>query len=236
MRKAKIIVVAIILMAALIGDAGLGYLSWKLTNERDQLSTALETEQHRFKLLKQKYAEQKTLAASIQRAKLGVEGRLAQAQQEMDSIKQEKEAIQEKIAGLEKQFEKKTASLEERLEKQSQKITRLKEIQEEYKTKLAEAVQVARERHAKILQLESDNGDLTARLQEKTSGLRRCEEHNVRLSQLSEEVVHAYYNKSTGSSVDPFTKIKQVELEKIVQEYLDRIDKDNMGLLNKRDE
>ena len=236
MRKAKIVVGTIILVAALIGNAGLGYLNLKITKERDQLSAALETEQHRFKLLKKKYAEQKALASSIQRAKLGVEGRLSQAQQEMDSIKKEKEALQEKVAGLEKEYEKKTASLEVRLEKQSQRITRLKERQEQYKTKLAEAVQVARERHAKIFQLEADNGDLTARLQEKTSGLRRCEEHNVRLSQLAEEVVHAYYAKGTGSSIDPFTKIQQVELERIVQEYLDRIDQDNMGLLKKKAE
>jgi len=236
MRKVKLVVGTIILVAALIGDASLGYLNWKITKERDQLSAALETEQHRFKLLKKKYAEQKALTASIQRAKLVVEGRLAQAQQEMDSIKKEKETLQDKIAGLEKEFERKTASLESRLGKQSQRIARLKEIQEQYKTKLAEAVQVARERHAKILQLEADKGDLTARLQEKTSGLRRCEEHNVRLSQLSEEVVHAYYDKGTGSSIEPFTKIKQVELEKIVQKYLDRIDQDNMGLLNKRAE
>ena len=88
----------------------------------------------------------------------------------------------------------------------------------------------------KIMKLETENGELTANIQEKTSGLKRCEEHNVRLSQLAEEVLNAYYEKGVGASLaqaEPFTKLKQVELEKIVQEYLGRIDKDNMDLINK---
>ena len=186
-------------------------------------------------MLQRKYTEQKALTASVQRAKLGVEGQLVKARQQMEAAIEAKNAALREMEGMEEKYEKKTAHLEARLQKYAERIEKQLEILEQYKNKLAEAVRVARERHAKIMSLEEEKKRLTISLQETTSGLRRCETHNVRLSQLAEELVNAYHHKGVGASLaqaEPFTKIKQVELEKMVQEYLDRIDKDNMELLN----
>jgi chromosome segregation ATPase len=208
-----------------------GYSSYRLTMERNHLASALADEQQKFKILQRKYAEEKAQVAQLQRAKRTVEGQLVNARQELEVAREERDTLEQTFAA---RYAGKIASLESANGKYVERIEKLQEILEQYKTKLAEAVDVARERHAAILKLEADKQDLAADLQESRSGLRRCEGHNVKLSRIAEELVMAYKTKGVGASLaqsEPFTQIKEVDAERIVQEYLDRIDNDNMELL-----
>jgi hypothetical protein len=81
--------------------------------------------------------------------------------------------------------------------------------------------------------LRAEKDDLTAELGEKRASLKRCVKHNSRFSKLAEELIGAYENKGFGSSLiqaEPFTQLKKVEIEKLVEKYRDQIDDNNLQL------
>ncbi len=60
----------------------------------------------------------------------------------------------------------------------------------------------------------------------------RCVENNVRLYHLGDELIRQYQDKGlmrTLAQKEPFTQIKKVELEKLVQDYRDKIDQQKFG-------
>jgi chromosome segregation ATPase len=223
------------LIVAAFGLSGyVGYCAYQFRLERDQLAQKLEEEIHKFKLLKRKYAEEKSLAASLRRAKLAVEGQLAKAHQELAAVQEEKTALMGEMESLESKYARKTKVLETKIGKYAERVEKLLKIQEQYKTKLSEAVKTARERHAAILKLEAEKENLSGELQRTVSELKRCVKHNVALGKIAEELVVAYKEKGVGDSLtqaEPFTQIKKVEVERIVQEYLDRIDSHNLEII-----
>lgn len=212
-----------------------GYAYHQVVKECDTLSLDLEREQQKFKLLQKKYAEQKAQIAVMQRATLTVEGKLRKTQQDLESAKQENAKLTEDLAHAGEKFDKKIAGLEDRIEKYKDQLQNLADNRDEYKKKLAETVEIVKERNKMIHALTVEKEDLTNNLQETSSTLNRCVKHNKRLCVLSEELINAYENKGTGTALlqgEPFTQLKKVEIEKLVQAYLDRVDDDNLELIN----
>jgi chromosome segregation ATPase len=232
--KAKWTFVWMLLFLAVSVAGYFGYTTHQLIRQRDGLVADLESEQCKFKSLQRKYAEEKAQVAAMQRAKLAVEGSLLQAQRAASSAEEEKAALRKKIADLEAESQRKTAKLEERIVQYAENLEKLKENRDQYKVKLDETVQLVKERNEMIVTLRSEKVELNADFQETTSGLRRCQKHNGRLTVLAEELVAAYENKGVGASLiqsEPFTQLKKVELEKLIQEYRDRIDNENLDLV-----
>lgn len=211
-----------------------GYATYQLIQVRNALTVELENEKRKFKVLQRKYVEEKALSASLQRAKLAAEGQVRQAQQAAADAEAEKKALEEKVAGMEEKYQLKTAKLEERIAKYAENLEKLIENRDQYKAKLFETVAIVKERNQMIHKLTAQKDELTSDLLETRSGLRRCEKHNVRLCKLTEELADSYYNKSVGASLmqaEPFTQLKKVEMEKLVQKYKDRIDDNNLELV-----
>ena len=225
-RKQKILWLTLITIVGLVGYWG--YTTYQLVKERDGLIADLMRAQQKFKMLQRKYAEEKAQVAMLQRSKLALEGKLRQSQQELTAAQEEKEALVSELATVEEKFSRK-------IEKYEKKLARLKENRDKYKAKLAETVAIVKERNKMIRTLTAEKEELTINLQETTSSLKRCVKHNARLSQLAEELVNAYENKGIGDSLlhaEPITQLEKVEVEKLVQEYRDRIDNDNLELIN----
>ena len=211
----------------------LSYSCHRLVKERNGLAMELESEQNRFKVLQRKYSEQKAQTAALQRAKLAAEGGLRQAQQELATAQEEKDALSRELATV----GEKTTALEERIVRYKEEFEKLVENRDQYKSKLAETVAIVKERNEMIYKLRAEKEDLTGNLQETSSTLNRCVKHNARLSKLAEELISAYENKGIGaalSQAEPFTQLKKVELEKLIQQYRDRIDNDNLELINQK--
>ena len=224
----------VVLVFGLCSIVVLGYFTYRLNQERNGLITELESEQHKCKILQSKYAEQKAQTTTLLRAKLAVDGQMRKIQQELDAVKEAKSSLEKELTGVEEKYNSKVAGLEKRIERYTEQLQKLVENRDQYKAKLAETVAIVRERNEMIYKLTGERDDLTAGLQETTSTLKRCVKHNARLSQLSEEVVTAYENKGIGTSLiqsEPFTQIKKVELEKLIQQYRDRIDNDNLQII-----
>ncbi len=213
----------------------LGYTCYRLNKERDALTLSLKQEQNRYKALQVKYAEQKTRMATMRRSKLALEGNLRQAQKELKTVQEEKDALAEELAGLEEKYDQKVATLKAHIEKYKENMEKLVENRDAYKAELAETVAVVKERNEMIHELTAEKEDLSLKLQETKATLKRCVKHNARLSVLSEELVTAYENKGVGDSLlhaEPLTQLERVEVEKLIQEYRDRIDDNNLELIN----
>ena len=213
----------------------LGYTAYGLSKERDRLTADLAAEQRKYKLIQRKYAEQKAVNATLQRGKLAAEGSLRQTQQELEAALADNEKLTRALAGAEKKFEAKIAGLEKNIETYKDQMARLVENRDQYKARLAETVAVVKERNEMIYSLTSEKEALTADLQETRATLRRTVKHNARLAELSEELVVAYEKKGVGDSLlgkEPLTQIEKVEVEQLVQEYRDRIDNDNLKLID----
>jgi hypothetical protein len=60
----------------------------------------------------------------------------------------------------------------------------------------------------------------------------RCREHNTELSQIGLELLEAYHDKGVTTSavqLEPLIQSLQIEVEKFIQEYQDRIDEHQLG-------
>lgn len=212
----------------------MGYTIYQLIQERDALSVELATQKRKFKVLQRKHAEEKAQVATLKRAKLALEGKVREAQQLVAAAEEEKEALEQRVAGMDAEYQKKTTRLEAQITSYVNALEKLKTNRDEYKAKLAETRQLVKERNEMIYELRAEKDHLTANLQERTSGLKRCEKHNVQLVKLAKELLVAYENKGVGKSLlvaEPFTKLKKVEVEKFVQRYLDRVEQDDLELI-----
>ena len=211
----------------------LGYLLYQVTEERNILNTRLNKANSKFKLLQKKYVRQKAKNSVLQRNKLSLEGRLRKAGNDLKKVEQEKQKIVEEMELIESKHLKKIASFEKQIKKFKERIVKLKENRDQYRARLAETVQTIKERNRTIAGLKADKAELNALVSETESSLKRCKKHNVNLCKISEDLVSRYYSKGLGKTLlqtEPLTQIKKVELEQMVQEYLDKIDTHNLGL------
>ena len=227
----------VLLVVVTAGAAYLGRTAYTLSNIRDGLVEDLDAAQNRYQLLKRKYAEEKAQVALLQRSKRAVEGELGLVRNDLAEAQKEKEAMAARMAGMEADVEKKTAALRQRIEQYAERMEKLRALREEDKATLAEYAKMIRDRNASIEKLTAEKSELSNRFQETASTLKRCEKHNVDLVRITEELVEKYRNKGVGDSlaqIEPFTQIEKVQVEKIVQEYLDRIDDGNLEILNQK--
>jgi chromosome segregation ATPase len=178
-------------------------------------------------LLKRKYAEEKSRAAAMQRAKLFAEGQLRQAEQKTEALQAKLDDIETIQGEALKRCEAKTA-------KANGEIDRLKKAIEKWRESYAERTEMLKETMAKLKETGAENERRGEKIAELESDLehenRRNERYlgqNKKMAEISQSILAKYDNKAVFRSlqfVEPFTKLKQVELEKIIQDYLDELD------------
>lgn len=224
--KAGRILLPLALLALGLG-AGVGYGKYELGKARDLYEAEIRECEGKGDLLKKKYTEQKALVGQLMRAKAQLEGRQRALQNEMDKLQEEMEsqegasgalraAIKEKdavIIGLRSEIQ----GLEMDLEKGREQMERLATLHKKEIEKKDDA----------IAGLEDKNYDLTDKLERSKSAHNKCIEHNARLCTIAGELIEKYKNKGVGDAIaqkEPFTQVKKIELEKLIQEYTDRIE------------
>jgi len=217
-----------LLVIALLAAGWFGYTTYSLKNERNGLREEVAELVSRGKQLQKKLAEQKALADQYLRAKSNLESELRNSQARAAELDQEKQALLARIDELNK---KSTAGNEQLLAR----IGKLKENLElwkmQYEKLRQESISTIRERDQTIAQLTSDKEILDSSLNEETQQHNRCKKNNARLAELSQELAGRYQEKGVLGSLarsEPLTRIQQVELEKLVQEYLDKIDQNTL--------
>lgn len=224
-RKITVSIVIIIL----IGLSGyLGYRLVTLDKAHEVLTKDLKKTSHRATLLQKKYAEQKARTAALQRAKLTVEGLKRQAEMKAEALAEQLEQQAVKLAAMERKGGGKVKALEARLAEKDSVIAQWKEKYAE----LSKAFQLAKktigERDATIAKMEENTRELESELQFATRTRDRYLVNNKEMAATAQSILARYDEDGiiakTIMQVEPFTKIKQVELEQLIQEYVDQID------------
>lgn len=222
MRNKYIIIGSLVLLVVLVGY--LGYSLYALNAAHTAQTKELEKTTHRAKLLHQKYSTQKARTAAIQRAKLTVEGLKRQAEMKAEKLAQELEelkAAKNQVGEDVKDLKNRIADLEKTV---AQWKSKFGDLTKKYRM----AKKTIAERDNTIATLKDNISELESELQFAHRTRDRYLEHNRQMAATAQSILARYDKKGVFSesilNVEPFTQIKKVELEKLIQEYLDRID------------
>jgi chromosome segregation ATPase len=207
--------------------AGGGYGHLQLEKTRTALEGEIQDLEQRGDALKRKYSEQKALVGQFMRTKARLEGQNRTLQKELEEIKAEKQSAQGTSSALRAEIEKKErtiASLNENITKFEQN---LEEAQRKRKLEAATHQEALKQKEQERAELEREKEEIQAALERSRRENDWCRDRNAQLCMIANELVERYKNKGVGDALaqkEPFTQVKQVEFEKLVQEYQDRID------------
>lgn len=214
------------------GGAYYGYQTIQLKKVKLALEADIE-QLNRIKTgLKTKYAQEKAKSASLHRAKLAVEGQYreesAKAKALHKKLKDHLEEADSSQADLIQKIEAKQAEINQLSSELSEKKEKLADIIPKYRT----VTQKLDLNKLEIEELTKQKENLQADLDRDQHTLKRYGKHNTKLSELSQELLaKVAQEKGLASLVqrEPITKLGQIELEKMIQDYLDRIDEEALS-------
>lgn len=162
--------------------------------------------------LQQLAAERTKLLAD--NAKLQSE--LAEVRKERDALKKKQEAAERSAKGTDVAVARAAA-----------KSDSLAQDLEREKGRMAELVAKFRETVTQFREVESDRNTMKTALGQRDAELKQCVERNVALYTLNGEILTRLEHPrglSASSPLEPFTKLKRVELENLIDGYQTRAD------------
>lgn len=214
--------ILISLLVLALGASGYGL--YRLDAERKILHQEVDSLNNRTALLQKKISEQKALTEAMRRAKQEVESQARDLAFHLAKLEKKNTELENAIADHEKKMTAMRTSCEETITSHKE---RYESLQTAFEKLRDESNSIIREKNQQITQVSNERDALDASLKQETFQRKRCVDHNSRFAVLTEELVKRYENKGVLSSVgqiEPFTQLKKVEIEKICQEYRDRID------------
>jgi chromosome segregation ATPase len=221
-------------MILLVGLSGyLGYRLNLLQKDHATVTSELSKTNHRAKLLKQKYIEQKAQASALQRAKLTVEGLKRQAEMKAKTLAEKLDKAAAGVAAVEKQYNAKVKALEKRIAVLDDKINQDREEYAALADTLRQAKKKLVEQEGTIATMEENTRQLESELQFASRTRDRYRADNRQLAETAKSILARYDEKGVFAKtivpLEPFTQIKKVELEHLIQAYLDEIDDHVIG-------
>jgi chromosome segregation ATPase len=153
--------------------------------------------------------------------KTSLQAQLAQMKKDLDSAKADLAAMKKERDAL-----KAPAGAAAVAAERVTQLTALKESAdksaEHYKQRLNELVDRFRELGDSFKEVEGDRGNLRKELAERNAAFDQCAENNLRLFEISKDVLDRYEHvglfTKTGAT-EPFTQITRTRIENLVDEY-----------------
>ncbi len=217
-RRVIVIVVAVLLVGTL------GWSSLSLKKSRDALAEALAASERKTNLLNEKYKEEKAQVGRLQRAAMTFEGQIRQARMDKEKAENELAELKALAEGEQKKRIESCEAEREHLKANGAKLTEeVAQLEAKYQETTAALKIAASENKG----LKGDIQNLKAELKQAGQDNQRYRAHNVKLSQIARELVARVEKNELGSSVlvkEPVLQFQKVELEQLLQDYLDRID------------
>jgi chromosome segregation ATPase len=212
LQKIAVYAVVVILGIALGYTAGF----MQLLGERKEHNERVNEANKKISLLQKRYSEEKASETTLQGEKRALQAELEKVKAEATTLAQENAKNEGKARALE--------SKEREL---TDRVTKLEAFREDLQKKHADLTKKSREQDQSIKQLTGEKQSLQAELRGLNQNLEVCTAHNGKLAVISTELVDAYANKGVGKALlqkEPLTQMHKVEMEKLVQEYRDKID------------
>ena len=177
----------------------------------------------RVQQIQQEKAQLQSQLDQTLQAKAVLDADMAKAQEDNTALKSRSAAASRKISGLETSLKEMTA---ERMDFEAKLLNTQTEL-EAAKTALSE---LDAKHQANLYDLkinEQQRANLTATTIQKTKVIDACVAKNAKLYDYGLELVKLYENPSLYRRIvlnEPFSQLKRVELENILQNYNDKID------------
>jgi hypothetical protein len=229
----KIIIVVLLIASGMA--IGLGYGHFRLRKERAVFAEKSEKMESRDELLKRKYMEQKALAGQLTSSKTMIEGQQRAFEEEVEKLRKEKAVVLREGQALAEKLKNEVVLLEQKYKTLEEGELSLKsEIQkneEKYRREIQADKLIIKDKEAETRKIASEKKDLQQELKRISQVLERCEANNARLCIIAGELVEKYRNKGVTKSIllsEPFTQLQKVEMEKLIQEYMERIEKEQV--------
>lgn len=213
--------ISAMLAVALAGSAWAAPADKKASREREMLRKMQASQQQlsdeKAQLEKDKADLGKKVAtlsgqSGSLRAALGrAETKAAELQKDLDSSRRESAALGEKLQESQKKFDELGQQHKETLQTLATRDKEYAEVRSNLEAR-GRALETSENRNA------------------------ACEEKNLKLYQLDVEMAERYRNKGFLDAVgqaEPFTQLKNVEIENILQDYRDKLDAERIGADNR---
>lgn len=174
------------------------------------------------KILKTKYMEEKAKAVNYQRTAQFAESQRLLAEKKVEQVEAEKAGV---VIEREK-LEKKLIMLDKHMLEYDERLQKHKEQWEELVIKYKDAQKTMKMRDTKIENLENEIQGLKADLQYANRTAQRYLEHNKKMAQTAKSILNrdAEGIFESINKIEPFTELNKVELEHLIQSYLDDLD------------
>lgn len=229
MRSRVYRIVAIVTILLLAGAAGfLGIRAHQSDKEIGALKEEIESSKKKVALLLRNYQEKQSLAEGLLRAKRTLEAQNVEAQRELDQLKSELSAVRSARQAVSQTLGKNVEAFEAEIQALKGQVSNLakekKALEEGHALALAGHKAEKASLEAERKEMETS---LKSELKRTYQSLDKSEGNNARLCVIARELLDRFENKSVIGSLmekEPFTQIKRVELEKLTEEYRERID------------
>ena len=213
---------------------GLIYGHMQLAGEEKAHQTKLKEMSQRVSQAQRKFAEERNLQTSLEDEKQAVQSQLDALQKEKDRAILENKQLKGKVDLLDAvnaraaSLDKKVASLETRASSLDEKNTQLSDRLAKVEGERTGLDQRQKQTFQTLQEREKELKQLTVDSQRKYD---QCADHNARLYVIAQELIRKYESKGVVGSLlekEPITQIKKVELEKLKQDYKDKIDQQKL--------
>ncbi len=233
MSRGKIVILLVIpalIVTGLFGAGGYSY--WKVKGERNRLRVELDKTEKRGKLLQRKYVEEKARADNLLRVKQAAEARQQESRSGYEEeLKSLKASFEKEKEGLVAACERKTKELSGVMDQLKEKAEKLRNSRDEVVARFKQKAEELQEQKRQTASIDEQLRKTAFERKRVQKQFDNCKEHNERFCMITEELVEKYKNKGVVGSLmvnEPFTQVRQVEVDKLVQEYTDKIDKERM--------
>lgn len=162
----------------------------------------------------------------------------AQAEQDLAAALADKEAAEreiEKLGAARRQLEAERAArrrIEAELKAAQTDKDALKARLVTTEKQLADSVAQQLATAQKLAQIESTSKQTEGELSGTVRDLKSCQAHNASLYTLGSEMMQKYHDKSCRDALaqaEPFTGLRKVEVENLLQTWRDRLDREKLG-------
>lgn len=225
----KLSVLAVLLVLAGFGTAG--YLNLHLTKEREK---SLESAQRLNRLkgvntaLHRKYQQQKAVAAGMARSRQAAEVRLSDVVNKMRILEVEKDKLTAAIRKQDHGSKNMRRMMREKINLLKAKNKECGTTIQKRQQDIAALKKIIKGKNKSLNNLEGDKTRALAKLSSTKSRLSICADSNLKLRDIANELAELYKNKGVvGAMFDDerLIQYRQVEVEKLLQAYDERIDK-----------
>jgi prefoldin subunit 5 len=168
--------------------------------------------------LVQQLQELASARTSLQAQVAKLQGDLDAMRKERDTLKNAQQALDRRTRAAEGQLRSAEEVAASRRESQEKEVAQLKDQLQQLIAKFRETIQVLRT-------TESDAATTKQTLAVREQALKVCADRNVSLYKLNREVLEHYEHDSAWSHLtraEPFTRIKRVQLENLIDGYAQR--------------